>query len=82
MTTTATITSKRVKAGVYRVAAADGRAWMVFSYQLDPTVGYGSGTVWQVNGDPNAETYTPDPGFDPAYTKAQALEWLTALVNA
>ncbi|URM86486.1 hypothetical protein PBI_HILLTOPFARM_44 [Mycobacterium phage Hilltopfarm] len=75
------VTSKRVKAGVYRASVEDGRAWLVFSYQLDASVGYGSGTVWQVTGDANAEVYTPDPGFDPAYTKAEALAWLTEMVN-
>jgi hypothetical protein len=68
------IKSKRVRPGTYEVPTDMG-TFTVYSYELDPDGGYGSGTMWQVLLDDEWI------GNDPVYTKREALENIEAFLR-
>ncbi|QNJ59252.1 hypothetical protein SEA_MRMIYAGI_38 [Mycobacterium phage MrMiyagi] len=67
--------SKRIQAGLYRITLANGDEYSVSQIRTE-TEGYGVETLWWVS---PAGEFTSNPGFDPFYTKAEALKQLSLL---
>jgi len=70
------VTVTRVRAGLYRAAAAD-RVFTIEQIRTE-TPGYGVETRWWISAADNG----PEPYLDPTATKADAIHDITMLVTA
>jgi hypothetical protein len=73
MTTTKTIKTARIRAGLYQVTSSNGRVYRIEQIRTE-TPGYGVENLWWISAaDNGAELY-----IDPQATKADALDALEA----